>query len=84
MHYDSETIDLEPRDLLVLYTDGVVETHNADGEQFSRNRLLSIIESQSAATPAQLIETIYQSIVDFSETHRPQDDVTILILKAEG
>ena len=83
VHFETGSVELLPRDLLVLYTDGVVETHNAVGEEFSRDRLLAVVASHSGATTQDLTETIYRSVVDFSEKERPEDDVTIVILKAE-
>lgn len=83
VHFETGSVELLPSDLLVLYTDGVVETHNAAGEEFSRDRLLTVVASHSGAAAQHLAETIHTSVVGFSETHRPEDDLTIVILKAE-
>jgi sigma-B regulation protein RsbU (phosphoserine phosphatase) len=83
VRFETGTVELQPGDYLVLYTDGVVETHNPAGEEFSRDGLLTVVASNSGAATQDLAETIYRSIVDFSEKERPEDDVTIVILKAE-
>jgi Stage II sporulation protein E (SpoIIE) len=49
VHFETGSVELLPRDLLVLYTDGLVETHNAAGEEFSRDRLLAVAASHSGA-----------------------------------
>jgi serine phosphatase RsbU (regulator of sigma subunit) len=82
VHFESDWVELQSGDLLVLYTDGVVETHSSDGKEFSRDRLLSVVASHCEGSAEQLAETIYASVVDFSGKDRREDDVTIVVLKA--
>ena len=60
-----------------------LETRNAAGEEFSRDRLLAIVVSHSGAAAHHLAEAIHASVVGFSETDGPEDDVTVVILKDE-
>lgn len=83
VHFETGSVELLPRDLLVLYTDGVVETHNVAGEEFSRDRLLAVVASRSDEAAHHLAETIHTSVVEFSEMDRPEDDLTVVILKVE-
>ena len=53
------------------------------GKEFSRDRLLAVVASHSEASAQHLARTIYTSVVDFSGTERPEDDVTIATLKVE-
>lgn len=84
VQFETGSVELFPGDLLVLYTDGVVETHNTNGEEFSRDRLLTAVASHSETSAQHLPKAIYASVVDFSGTERPEDDVTIVALKVEG
>jgi serine phosphatase RsbU (regulator of sigma subunit) len=45
--YVDTKIDIEPGDRIVLYTDGIVEATNADGEFFEKQRLVGLLESGS-------------------------------------
>jgi len=64
---------------VVLFTDGVTEASNADGEEFGETRLLSLLE-QNRALPARAIqEKIIDAVSEFSGGHRT-DDATLLVL----
>ena len=80
-HYESEKISLRHGDVLVLYTDGVVEAENPAGEQYSPQRLASIVSSHRQQSPSELIETIYASVSDFRGTTLLSDDITLVVLK---
>ena len=59
--------------MFVLYTDDVVEAHNYDGMEFSRDRLLAVVASHSEVSAEDLTRTIYSSVVDFSGKDRLED-----------
>jgi hypothetical protein len=56
-----------------------LETRNAAGEEFSRDRLLAVVVSHSGAAAHHLAEAIHASVVGFSETDGPEDDLTVVI-----
>ena len=72
-----------PGDLIVLYTDGITEAMNADGECFGDARLASLI-GQHADLPAdELRERILREIDSFTESALQQDDMTMVVLRVE-
>ena len=79
--YETGRVDLHIGDVLVLYTDGVVEAENPEGEEYSAQRLARIVGSHLQQRPSELIETIYASIGDFRETTLLADDFTLVVLK---
>jgi sigma-B regulation protein RsbU (phosphoserine phosphatase) len=79
--YETGRVDLHIGDVLVLYTDGVVEAENPEGEEYSAQRLARIVGSHLQQRPSELIETIYASIGDFRETALLADDFTLVVLK---
>jgi len=44
MHYETEIINLEPDDLFLFYTDGIIEASNDNDEEFGINRLLESVK----------------------------------------
>jgi serine phosphatase RsbU (regulator of sigma subunit) len=79
--YESARIDLQAGDVLVLFTDGVVEAQNPKGEEYSVQRLASIVSSHPQRTPSELIQTIHASVIKFRGTTALADDFTLLVLK---
>jgi serine phosphatase RsbU (regulator of sigma subunit)/DNA-binding LacI/PurR family transcriptional regulator len=74
-----DQVQLEPGDLLVLYTDGVLEATNEAGEHFGVERLCASLE-QAAALP---VEAIRQHIVAAVQAwmFNQVDDLTLLVLR---
>ncbi|MCI0666606.1 MAG: SpoIIE family protein phosphatase [Methylococcaceae bacterium] len=75
------TRDLKPRDLLILYTDGVTEAMNPDAEEFTESRLLDFINRQSEQSASELIAGIRDAVQVFTSTAEQSDDLTLLALR---
>lgn len=80
--YDMETVALETGDILVLYTDGVVEAENEAGEQYSLERLAALVSSHTGASASEIIARIHDSVMSFSGARAQQDDMTLVVMKA--
>jgi sigma-B regulation protein RsbU (phosphoserine phosphatase) len=82
--YESATVTLAPDDWLVIFTDGVVEAENFRQEEFGETRLLAVIESGKSAEPAEMLKRLMSELDVFVGPTPQHDDVTCLLLKAEG
>lgn len=78
--YRSATWSFQPGDVLVFYTDGVVEARNPQREEFGEERLCEIVAHQSDQ-PAQAIADSIVRAVNFFERSRNLDDVTVVVIK---
>jgi len=79
--YKGEQITLQTGDVLVLFTDGVVEAQNPAGEEYSVKRLASVVSSHLPQGPGELIEAIHASVIGFRGTSVLADDLTMVVLK---
>lgn len=77
----TDTRQILPGSLLVLYTDGITEAENGAGEQFSKARLAAVVRSHSKQTAQGIIEAVRTAVVQFAGTERQQDDMTLMVLK---
>jgi serine phosphatase RsbU (regulator of sigma subunit) len=73
--------DLAAGDLLVLYTDGITEAENSQGEEFGTERLSAVIRRDSSLSARELMDNIFQSAEDFCQGVGFNDDATVLIVK---
>ncbi len=76
------TAKLEPGDLMVLYTDGVIEAHNPQGEQFGLDRVIELVEKHHADEPELVVQTIVQAALQWGPVQ--DDDVTLLAIRYQG
>jgi serine phosphatase RsbU (regulator of sigma subunit) len=76
-----EPVILEPGDLIVLTTDGVIEQHNQEREMFGRQRLQQLVREHQALPAPGLLERLKHEISGFFRGSHPDDDVTLLILE---
>ncbi len=73
-----EFLSLEPKDCLVLFTDGITEAEDENGELFGDERLVEIIERTANKSSA---SEIHKSIIDALKPYEKPDDVTLLVMK---
>ncbi len=73
--------DLTAGDLLVMYTDGITEAENSQGEEFGLERLSAVIRRDSLLSAKELTDNIFQSAAEFCREVGFSDDATVLIVK---
>lgn len=75
---------LEPDDMLVLYTDGVLEAANPAGELFEQERLLFALQGAASFTPQETVCNLVEEVYAFTEGTPQRDDLTVLALRYTG
>jgi hypothetical protein len=79
--YAAGTARLDPGDLLVIFTDGVVEAVNRKEEEYGEAQLLRLVDRESATAPAALLQSLLADL-DRHVGNTPQhDDITCLLLQ---
>jgi sigma-B regulation protein RsbU (phosphoserine phosphatase) len=73
------TIRLEPGDRVVLFTDGVTEAGNIEGDEFGEERLVGLLNENRGASAKEIEKKILDAAAGFSRRNW-QDDATLLIL----
>lgn len=76
------SLQLEAGDLLVLYTDGLVEPRNAYREQFGLERLMAAVEQAAHQTVTEIREHLLQTARAWSSDW--DDDVTLVVIRYRG
>ena len=76
--YEERTIRLRPGDLLVAYTDGIVEPENAYGEMFGEERLKDLLIKYAHADSSEIIARTMESVRQWTGSSELQDDMTMI------
>lgn len=72
---------VRPGDLLLLYSDGVVEAESASGEQFDEARLLSVVKDNWGRPTAKIRDEMLGRVHRFLDNGQAQDDVTLVVVR---
>ncbi len=82
--YESACITLHPRDVIVFYTDGLVEAHNERRELLGFDRVTTILQSLAARPhldAAQVVERLLAEVAEWAGTAPQSDDIAIVVVQ---
>jgi sigma-B regulation protein RsbU (phosphoserine phosphatase) len=80
----TETLDLEPGDALVFYSDGLTEAMNEGLEQFGEERLAAAVERADGTDATATRDSILEEVSRFLDGGHSQDDLTIAVLRVDA
>ena len=76
-----ETVELSSGDAVLLYTDGIIEAMNSDGEQFGVERLKTMFQTHGTGNSEQVVHTLTEEIESFVGRAQQHDDQTLIVLR---
>ncbi len=79
--YESAATTLSSGDMLVIFTDGVIEAVNSAGEEYGEPRLLANIYSNRQCSAAELIARIMRVLDGFVQMTPRHDDITCVVAR---
>lgn len=82
--YEAKSLQLEPGDKIVLFSDGVSEAANTQGESFDERRMKDVLRAYASASCAELHAKLIEALKDFSDSEEEEDDITMLVLEYEA
>ena len=83
LHCEPEQVTLESGDVLVWYTDGLTEAENQAGEELGPRKIFDIVRSNRDASAQEIVDLLYQEVINFSGRDTFDDDLTIMVLKVD-
>lgn len=83
--YQAETYTVGPGDVLLLYTDGVVEAaapnRGGEVEMFGEDRLEELLRREACKSAQEVLEEVFSAVHEFSRLDSQEDDVSVLVVK---
>jgi len=80
--YKMKSVSLSAGDIALLYTDGITEALNQEGEQYGRTRLVSVLSGNHMKKAEELKNLIQKDLNEFTGFAQQHDDQTLVILKS--
>ncbi|MCI0660226.1 MAG: SpoIIE family protein phosphatase [Acidobacteria bacterium] len=82
--YREGWVELEPGDVLVIYSDGATESLNEKGEEFGEASLLELAQKYRGRTAAGIRDRVDEALTKFVGNAETVDDLTLVILKRKS
>lgn len=80
--YSESVVEFRPGDILVMYTDGVVEARDSRDEEFGMKRLEEVVRTSSSRRAHEIVKAITTAVDEHSsEVGGPEDDLTVSVIK---
>ncbi|MHB0970013.1 MAG: SpoIIE family protein phosphatase [Thermoanaerobaculia bacterium] len=73
---------VRPGEMVVAYSDGVIEAQSPDGEFFGTQRLTDVLRS-APQNPKQVVDSVLDAIAGFTGGLEPYDDVTLMVIQRQ-
>ncbi|QDU32066.1 Phosphoserine phosphatase RsbU [Poriferisphaera corsica] len=83
--YEKGLWDLESGDIIMLYTDGLLDAFNTDGEKFGRQRAMNALltASREKQNASEMLNHVLWEMRQFTGIHRATDDTTVVVVRVK-
>ena len=72
---------MEPGDVLALFTDGITEATDADGNDFGEERLLDLLRGLREQPASAIVDRVFREVGEFSRGADHHDDRTLVVVR---
>lgn len=79
--YGENPVEIHPGDILLMFTDGIVETLNSKDEEFSRRNLVDVVEKHRGLSSSEIVQKLLGSVKDFLKEAPLTDEFTLALAK---
>jgi sigma-B regulation protein RsbU (phosphoserine phosphatase) len=81
--YEQETVQMKPNDLLFLYTDGLSEALNVEGEEFGATRITETLKTIASLSADQIRDVVVRRVKEWCTGMALYDDLTFVVMKVK-
>jgi serine phosphatase RsbU (regulator of sigma subunit) len=84
--WDQRTVQLSPGSALVLYSDGITEAQDPEGDFFGQERLLKLLQAHRGSSAKELQDAVLATVHQFAgqTSQAPHDDITLVIVARDS
>ena len=81
--YEQETVQMRRNDLLFLYTDGLSEALNVEGEEFGESRIMDTLKTIATLSADQIRDVVARRVKEWCAGMSLYDDLTFVVMKVK-
>ena len=82
--FESDEVTIEPGDMVVVYSDGVMECNSPAGEEFGSSRLLAAVQQAKQPTAHGSLMSLLGAVQDFAAGNPLCDDVSMVVIQRDA
>lgn len=82
--WTQKVVKLAPGDLLVLYTDGIIEATRSDGEMFGEDRMLDLLLTHKQRSLPEIKQLLLDEVHSFTGSAPRQDDIALILIRRDA
>ena len=79
--YAEQRVDLNPGDMLVLYSDGVTEANNINYDEYGEERFIEVLKRYREAPATEIVDAVTRDLAEFAAGAPQADDITLVVAK---
>lgn len=77
-------VALQPGELVVLHSDGLIEARSAEDQPLGAERMLDIIRVHRNESLDTILDVLFRAVGDFAQRSIPQDDMTAVLIRVQA
>jgi phosphoserine phosphatase RsbU/P len=82
--FKQSQVSVQPGDLLVVFSDGVLEATNSGDEEFGEERILAAVKDNWSDSPGAICDAVLSRVRTFLGKELPHDDQTLMVVRLQG
>jgi len=82
--YEEQNVAFAEGDLLAIYSDGVTEAVDSNGEEFGEERLAQLVAEIREQSSSAVIDAVLERVSEWTDEAPPEDDVTLIVARRVG
>ncbi len=79
--FEEESVQLQDGNIVVMFTDGVTEAANENGEEFGEDRLISCLVAAETRSAAEIVQSVLTAVREFCGEAHQADDITLTVTR---
>ncbi len=80
--YEDDSIEMQPGDVVVIYSDGVTEANNEREDMFGEARLQTLLKEVRTKSAKEIVDDVYEAVKKHEASSEPDDDITVVVIKS--